>query len=441
MIVPKEQRAFEDGEQWRGRFQIAGHPDTEVGGVLNWSSDRGAEAWIIGPMPGWPGGVFTGSTASGPLVVHGRSAADGKKITLPRALITNTTAGSGSQMKLVDRTLILNEHVESADQWKRLTARTASLHEWMPITGLEATVDMNKPFQARRVTLSWKAPRGRRVALRDGELRLSARMSADPGPWKPSYSIDTALDAIFISRDRDDLDALHGRFARPLLDLMMLVTGRPDAITYEHVSVGARTVATVMRQGLHVAPREWRPWQPPLFYAHHLPDIKAGLRRWFDLHRRVSPAMEVLTGSIAEGSSYSPSRLLAMASAVETFHRQLYGATWAYRWRRANPGKPLPHLSLLRRVEDLQRLARLSEPTTGMTDANRKLFVSTRNHFAHLAQPLYGYSEDQVYDSLLDTTRRGLALIQACVMRRLGFSRATAGQRFAEHYRNWRIPV
>jgi hypothetical protein len=132
---------------------------------------------------------------------------------------------------------------------------------------------------------------------------------------------------------------------------------------------------------------------------------------------------------------YSPSRLLNVATSLEAYHRVLHEDAWKKRWRAANPGKKTPTPSLRQRIDDLQRIAGLAETSTGFSEANRKLFVSSRNHFAHLSEPHYGYSVEDVYDNLIPTVRRAVALMQACVMRRLGFSKRETEARFSDHYR------
>ena len=228
MILPKEQVQLEQGEELRGRFWIARRPDSSVAGVLRWSRTEGAELWLIGPFADWPGPGFPDASSAVPLTVHGRSAANGQKVTLPAALITHSTFGSGSQLKLVDPRLILFEHVEPADTWKKLVFRSASLHEWFPATGFEAAVaKFDKRFQATEYSIRWKAPRGKRIHLGDAEIRFSCRMSTNPSQWQPDRLIETALDAVVISKSRETLDSLHQRFAIPLVDLLVLATGRP----------------------------------------------------------------------------------------------------------------------------------------------------------------------------------------------------------------------
>jgi len=65
--------------------------------------------------------------------------------------------------------------------------------------------------------------------------------------------------------------------------------------------------------------------------------------------------------------------------------------------------------------------------------------VSSRNHIAHLDAPRYGYSIDDVYDSAIPTITRSVALMQICIMRRLGFTPKQARDRLREHYRGWQF--
>ncbi len=373
--------------------------------------------------------------------VHGITTGKGTRVTLPAAFITKTTFGTGvPELRLASSQLVLFAHLDQAQVWKRLVLRSANLHEWFPITGFgQSEMIFDRRGQVRRLTIPWRVPRGRRVPMRDAEIRFAPRMTADSGPWRPDRSIKTTVDILVIAREAATVDELHARFAVPLMDLFVIAGGVPDAITYEAVTRGKRSQAVVLRQGPEPRWREWRPDRPLLFYAVHLPDFRVALPKWFDLHARLSPAFEVFARSINE-DRYTPERLLHVASSLETYHRVLYNGRWWQWWRKQHPTstrKKPP--SLLERIAHLQRLSAVPESATGLTAANRELLVSSRNHFAHLDAPRYGYTIDDVYDNAIPTIRRSVALMQVCIMRRLGFTPRQALDRLRDHYRGWPI--
>jgi hypothetical protein len=429
-FLPKEQVLLEGGGEVRGTFWIAGQPDTRTAGVLRWSRSDGAELWLINVPRAWPG-IWHGSAHSdGPLTVHGTSVSC-PKLTIPNAYLGSSSFGSGPpQLRLTSRRLILLRHTTEDDRWKRLVIRTSNLHEWIPVTGFgNPPVIMDSRFRAVECGVQWKAPRGKRVALRDAEVRFEPMMATNLAPRGPDRIIRTTLDIAVIPKERKTLRELHERFVTPLHDLLVIAGGVPDALVYESVTVGSQRPAVVLETGIAAADRDWpRPDDQLLFYGLDFPDFRLAIQRWFALHTRVSPALQYFAESINEGG-YSPARLLSVASTLETYHRSLYDSTWRRTYKRNNPGKKQRGPSLLERITHLQRLCGVPERVTGFSEPRRQLFVASRNHFAHLNEPRYGYSIEDVYDNAIPSIARGVALVHACLMRRLGFTAREASDR------------
>jgi hypothetical protein len=239
--------------------------------------------------------------------VYGSAAGKGIRVTLPDAFVSRSTFGTGvRKLRLGSSKLVLFAHLDDAQVWKRLVLRSANLHEWFPVTGFgQPEMLFDRRFQVRRMTIPWQVPRGKRVPMSKAEIRFAPRMTADPGPWRPDRSIKTTMDILVMARQAATVDELHERFAIPLIDLLVIAGGVPDAITYEAVTRGMRTQAVVLRQGPEPRWRQWRPDRPLLFYAAHLPDFRVAVRKWFDLHARLSPAFEVLRTINQRGSLYA----------------------------------------------------------------------------------------------------------------------------------------
>lgn len=423
-FLPNEQVLLEEGEQIRGTFWIAGREVTTAAGVLRWSRAAGAELWLINAPAEWPGIWHGSGYADEPLTVHGTSAAAGKKITMPHAHIASSGFSSGGlQLRLVSQRLILFRHCMEDDRWKRLFMRTANLHEWLPITGFgDPEMIMDRRFQLREYGVRWKVPRGKRVKLADADVHFHTRMLTDPARWKPNRQIRTTMDITVVAGERKTLREFHEQYVTPLRDLLVIAGGVPDALLYESVTIGRQLSAVVLERGIEPTTRDWpRPDRQLLFYGLDIPDFRAGLKKWFALHARVSPALEYFAESINE-DKYSRDRLLSVASTLETYHRSLYDTTWRRTYRRQSPNRKQRGPSLVERITHLQRISGVPERSTGLTKARRELFVASRNHFAHLDQPRYGYSIEDVYDNAIPTIARGVALMHACVMRRLGFT-------------------
>ena len=429
-FLPKEQVLLEQGEPIRGTFWIAGRESTNAAGVLRWSRADGAELWLINVSREWPG-IWHGSKRSdGPWTVHGTSGA-GVKVTLPHAYFRSSSFGSGPpQLRLTARRLVLFRHCDEDDRWKRLVMRTANLHEWMPITGFGSPpMLIDRHFQVRECRVHWKVPRGKRVALSDAEVRFEPRMHSDLTPRRPNRVIRTTIDIAVIPNERRTLRELHEAYVTPLHDLLVIAGGIPDALIYESVTIGRQRPAVVLETGIEPPMRDWpRPDRQLLFYALDIPDFRAGLQRWFALHSRVSPALQYFAESINE-DKYSHARLLSVASTLETYHRSLYDSTWRRTYKRNTPDRKRRGPSLLERITHLQRLSGVPESVTGFSEARRQLFVASRNHFAHLNEPRYGYPTQDVYDNAIPSIARGVALVHACIMRRLGFTASETAER------------
>jgi len=288
---------------------------------------------------------------------------------------------------------------------------------------------MDSRFRAIECGVQWEVPRGKRVALGDAEVRFAPMMSTNLAPRGPDRIIRTAMDIAVIPKERKTLREMHEEFVTPLHDLLVIAGGIPDALVYESVTVGGQRPAVVLETGIAAPGRDWpRPDDQLLFYALEIPDFRVAIRRWFALHARVSPALQYFAESINEGG-YSPARLLSVASTLETYHRSLYDSTWRRTYRRNNPGKKRRGPSLLERITHLQRLSGVPEGITGFSESRRQLFVASRNHFAHLNEPRYGYSIEDVHDNAIPSIARGVALVHACLMRRLGFTAQEASER------------
>jgi hypothetical protein len=367
-------------------------------------------------------------------LVYGLSVPDGTELTLPHGLITMVRMGSGSTLTLRDSQLILGAHVSADRQWKKFVIRTQNLHEWLPVTGLSQPMPtVDKKGNARHVELHWDAPKSRHAKLDDAKLSFSPRMATEHS-IQPDRSIRTAIDLIVNAGKPDTLEALHQRYAVPLLGLIIFASGRADSISYEALLSAGRSY-TVLRNGPDVISPQWRPDRELLFYAGQLPHFATSIARWFALHRACSPAMQVFADSVNLGASYSPARLLSVAGAIETYHRVFHDAAW-----KANHPKAKRGPTLRQRLEDLRVICGVPESQTGAKQANLELFVSTRNHFAHLSEPNYGYSEAQVLEATPESIQRGVALLQACLLRELGFDAVQAAERLRVHYRSWPIP-
>ena len=410
------------GRQLLGRFWVAGASSDsahQAAGVLNWSATDGVVVRLIGPLVGWPRDL------AGALTVHGETV-DGEKLSLIGCRIVSISLGGVATLTVSGTTLLLGDHATATTRWRTSVITTANLHEWSGETGLQVPDSDHAPTgHTTRVQMTWEVPDTRRVRLPTGELSLSPSMDTK---WAiaPEWSIRTGTDVILKPKRPAKLDVLYRTGAAPLLSLIVVAGDRPDSITSEVVGdAKSRQRARVLRSGEVVSAREWRPDNAHLFTAAQLPDFATAVQRWFAISAATEPALGTFAEAINAGDTYSPGRFLQVVTALESYGR---------RWRKDKR-------ILLKLLEGLRAYAGLPARSTGCTRRNLKLIVASRNFHAHLSQPNYGFSLEFVQLTTFESTRRASALMQACILRELGFSARATRKMLDEHYRNWPIPM
>lgn len=404
------------GRFWRaGTGNDAGHG---AAGVLDWSNSDGVTVRLIGPLVGWPRDV------TGPFTVYGETV-QGDEISLIDSRITSIPMGGVAGLTLSGTTLLLGAHATAETLWRTSLVTTANLHEWSGETGLKVPDWERGPKKRARIQMTWEAPEKRRVKLPSGQLIFAPSMDTE---WAiaPNWSIRTGINAVLKRRRPATLDTLHRSGAAPLLSLIAVAGDRPDSITSEVVTepkTGRR--ARVLRSGKVVEAREWRPDNVHLFTAAELPDFPAAVETWFEIWAATEPALGAFSEAINSGGTYSPGRLLQVVTALESYGR---------RWRKSRS-------SLLGLLEALRGYTGVPARCTGCTRRNLKLIVASRNFHAHFSQPNYGFKREYVQATTFESTRRASALMQACILRELGFSARAARVMLDKHYRNWPVPM
>jgi hypothetical protein len=168
-----------------------------------------------------------------------------------------------------------------------------------------------------------------------------------------------------------------------------------------------------------VQPREWNPARSCLFDAADLSNFSKSVRTWWELHEAAWPALDLFAEHLSHGNSYSPARLLTLHTALEGYARGRHG-----------------HNSF-RRLRDY---AGVPNGVTGCTNDALSLLGVSRKYFAHIGHTGQKHTLDDVQNGLVASTRRASALMQACLLRELGFGTADVEALLSKHYANWPIP-
>jgi hypothetical protein len=127
------------------------------------------------------------------------------------------------------------------------------------------------------------------------------------------------------------------------------------------------------------------------------------VQKWFELYGAIDPALGAFAATI-NSDAYDTSRLVDVATALDAYGK---------RWHGFKGGS-------LNGLKHLRDYASVPARTTGSTVRNLKMLVAARNFYAHYNDKgVYGLAAGDVQAELLETIRRGTALMQACLLRDL----------------------
>lgn len=381
--------------------------------LLRWTAEEGAYLDLIEPPVGWKGDL-----GGRGFTVHGVSSA-GEELTLLDAWVTRVELGDRIA-RLHCPTVAVGALTLPEVRWPRAIYSTSNLSEWRAETGLHSRFERNG--SATRLRVEVKRLPIEKIELPRASLSLEVRADTAVG-YAPDWSVETWLDFAVNPKRKFTLDTAHRDYAQPLLSFTHFASDRPDSLTREVLlDPDSRSRIEVLRQGRLFEPRPWRPGPGNgyLFQSPDVPDLGRAIRRWWKLHLLVRPALGLFAEHIAAGNSYSPSRLLTLYTALERYAKVRHG------------GKGELH--------NLRAYGGVSEELTGCSNAALKLLGASRGYFAHANPPATKFTVAEIEDSALESTRRASALMQACLLRELGFAKKQREELMRLHYRNWLIP-
>ena len=411
-------QAIAEGSSIAARFWL---PDTadRVPGTLRWRPESGADVDLIGPIgPLWPrdvashGSPVFGETVAGDLV----ALVDAWPSALPS--VAPFPDVEMPWLRYRANTLAIGAHVRDDDRWSHAEYGTGALHAWMPHSGLSPVhADGDDPLNTMQVR--WTRPPPRVVPL-DGATLTYHFLASRPWTYGPGFSIETDVRAAVAVEEAQTARELRRNYGTPVECLMVLATGIPDRISFEAVADAAERRAVLVREGPLAVRLEWLRGRPPLFIAEDLPDFQSSLRGWFELYAKAGRAIGLFADSVCEGNVYSPSRLLTVYAALEGYQRECV------------PGRD--------RLSRLCAHAGVDRALIGCSSANIALLGAARAYHAHLRYDDARFSVEQVEDGTFPSIRRATALMQACLLRDIGFDVADTERRLAAHYAAWPIP-
>lgn len=415
-------RALKDSEILGGFFSLP-DVDWDVPGLLSWSED-GAKLELIESHAAWPRDLRART-----YTVHGRI--ETLDVTLLGAWTQGVSLGDVVKRVLAP-TLAVGAWVQEDDRWPDAIYSTAHLSEWRSDSGLRYSRarPLWKRLTRRKSLGALRIEVGR--ATRD-EFELAGAKVAFAGRTEtsvahsPDWSVATSQELQVTPAQPATMAELRQRFAEPLWSLTSFVADRPDSVTREIlIDRGTRTRVEVWRAGAVVEPREWRgDAEGYLFDAAFLADFPASIMRWWALHDAAWPALGVYAESIGHSRTYTPARLITVYSAVERYAKTRHATA---------------------DLKVLRDYAGVPSEVTGATNRMLRLLDASRGYWAHLDEPVpqaqqkHALTRSEFEDGLLPSTRIAGALLQACLLRDLGFDAVTTQQILARYYASWPLP-
>jgi hypothetical protein len=393
----------------RGEFAPLG-VDEATPGTLTWSFEDGAELLLIGPTPSWRRelGRFD-------QVIHG--VLEGRdEITLLSAGVTRIGGFGGPVQRVSSNRLVLGEHIDTTTRWPRAIYGTTNLSEWMQETGLQSHRP-EKPGDPSGVL--WSPPPRHEFELPRGSAALAGEAELGPIGLVNSWTVSTRSVLVVNLRRPSTLDDLYDRYGVPLVSFTAFAADRPDSINFE-VMFDPETSrrVEVWRRGLRFEPRSWNPAHGFVFRAHDLPRLSTALRRWWKLHALAWPALGLFAEHVTNGNSYSPARFLTLYAAMEAYCRTRFGRK---------------DLKLMRHY------AGVGDNVHGCGGPGLALIGQSRDYFSHYNMPDSDEAA-RIRDKAFETTRCAHALMQACLLREMGFGHRRTATLLHKHYSNWPIP-
>jgi hypothetical protein len=307
----------------------------------------------------------------------------------------------------------LGEHTEPEQEWPKAFYSTANLSEWMADTGLTVSTP-----EQNHLRIDWQSPASVEITLPDASIALRPAVASEAS-YAPAATIATSQRLAIDPQAGLTINEFRRRYGAPLLSFTTFASDRPDSISQEwFVGDNPRERIEVWRRGEVVESREWRPVGGYSFHAEDLPDIPGAISRWWHLHESVWPALDLFAEHVAYGRSYSPARLLSLHTALEAYTLVRHGHK-SLRKLRDYPGVP--------------------NSVTGCRNDALSLLGASRDYFSHLRHTGQRYTLADVQLGILDSTRRASALMQACLLRELGFDSSQIERVLAKYYSTWPI--
>lgn len=291
------------------------------------------------------------------------------------------------------------------------------MSEWFGESGINVSYpDDADPF----IRLEYRRPPAREVTIDAGKLVFAPELTSPGVVYAADWSISTRTTMHVAPVAPCTAAELNRSFAQPLRALTSFVSDRPDSLTIERLMNAQTQRETVIwRVAPQTEVRSWHVISDYLFRVRDADNIEALIGRWWALYEAVDPALGHFAQHLNAGSMYSPERLVVVIAALEAYGDIQHNTT---------------------DLRALRNQTGVASSVTGCTNAALDLLGASRGYFAHPSKLRQKHGRDDAGAGVFPSIRRASALMQACLLRDLGFTATRVTQLLGEHYRSWPIP-
>ena len=414
MISGRATERLRRGDPLIGWFAPAGS-NKDLAGVLRWSDEDGARLELLDATTDWPRDL-----AETHFTVRGYLREEGE-VSMLSCLVRRRDSFRQEVLAVNSPGLAVGEITTLKERWSRAVFATHNLDHWRPHTGMAFSYP-NRRARPHHFRMDWQPPASDRFPVKGAVLNFGTDFDGPITRDTPTWHVETHQTVGVEPLKPFTIEQARRSYGLPLLALTAFAVNRPDAVTKEvYLDRERRRRAEVWWSGEQRNLSAWRPGRDRvLFYADELPDFTRSVRRWWRMHEKVWPALGTFGDHILEGSTYSPARFLTLYTAVETYSRERHG-----------------HKDLRK----LRQYGAAPSEITGCTNRALALVGASRKYFAHRGDPGQAFSTTEIEQGAFDSTRRLEALLQACLLRDIGFRRKRTAALLEAHYANWPIPI
>jgi ApeA-like protein/HEPN superfamily Apea-like protein len=428
---------LKDKRKIEGRWWVFGAENPPHYGVLEFDPDKGLTLSVkIPDVKSFREVLTPPSTDNMSDVILGRDAHN-KEITLFGCSSPSSTLQGGmTSHSFRPLTAIIGQ---TFARWSEITFSSVRveyslLHEWIGRSSLSVDLGANRATFDRAEDLRFELTP--EVTLTLGAAVESTHdhsgLRVTEGHWA-EYTFKTPI----------SVDAIYDRFVVVLRRLLTLLTGKrvfAEAITFNN----DKFELLQPNEGVQDADRGILANHMVASFSELGDGAGDALRRWFQYHTRLEPALNLYFATVFNRSLYSNHSFLFLAQALEVYHRMnsnFVGGvqpTSAFRDKVAGMLSNVPpadhawikeklnfanEKTLAQRLEDILSTA---PDEVAEIIPDRVLFAAkvrhTRNYYTHFSPELQGSGKAASDDELSELTEQMRGLFLLCILRDLGIS-------------------